>query len=317
MAVRKKLTLAEEVLQLASPPTKPRKAEVVDAAEGLFRQIVSEAVNAASATIRRPKHKAHKVKRDALWSLLPLCDLHFGGKSWHAMTGADYDLTIASKLTVETASRLLARSRGCASRTIAIVGDAMHFDTVAGTTTGGTFLDRDSRLPKALGDLIVAVGAVVDESADECQTQLVVVPGNHDAALAWAVQIILEQRYRNDERVAVDTTLTTRKYIANGNNLIGITHGDKAKKRLAGIMALEARQHWQKCTYREWHVGHLHHQAAEIGTIDGVVVRTHPTIVPPDSWHVDSGFVGAERGMQGFLYHPQGGCHEMHMEYVR
>lgn len=162
MAVRKKLTLAEEVLQLASPPTKPRKAEVVDAAEGLFRQIVSEAVNAASATIRRPKHKAHKVKRDALWSLLPLCDLHFGGKSWHAMTGADYDLTIASKLTVETASRLLARSRGCASRTIAIVGDAMHFDTVAGTTTGGTFLDRDSRLPKALGDLIVAVGAVVD-----------------------------------------------------------------------------------------------------------------------------------------------------------
>jgi hypothetical protein len=317
LAVRKKLTLAEEVLQLASPPTKPRKAEVVGAAEVLFRQIVSEAVSGASGSLRLARRGSHRVKKDSLWSVLVMSDLHFGGKSWHAMTGADYDLTIASRLVRETASRLLGRSVDCGRRSIVLAGDTLHFDTIAGTTTGGTFIDRDSRLPKTLKDAVASVAAIIDASAEEVQTDVTLVPGNHDSALSWALQTIFEERYRNDKRVTVDGLLTTRKYLTHENNLLGVTHGDKGKKKLAGIMAYEARQHWQRCTYREWHVGHLHHQACEITTIDGVVVRTHPTIVPPDSWHTEMGFVGAERGMQGFLYHPQGGCHEMHMEYVR
>jgi hypothetical protein len=81
-------------------------------------------------------------------------------------------------------------------------------------------------------------------------------------------------------------------------------------------MALEASKHWAECVHREWHVGHLHHQAAEISTIDGVVVRTHPTIVPPDAWHTESGFVGAEQGMQGCIYTPEGGLLELHMAYA-
>ena len=135
--------------------------------------------------------------------------------------------------------------------------------------------------------------------------------------MTWALQKIMVERYRKDARVTVNEEYTSRKYLIHGRNLIGVTHGDKGKKRLAGIMALEAAEQWAKCLHREWHVGHLHHQAAEISTIDGVVVRTHPTIVPPDAWHFDNGFVGAEKAMQGFVYAPEGGLLELHMAYAR
>lgn len=187
---------------------------------------------------------------------------------------------------------------------------------MSGTTTSGTYLDRDSRLQKTIDTAAAAIFAVVELSSETVQTDVLIVPGNHDSALSFALQKILIERYRNDRRITVNGDFTTRKYMTFGGNLIGITHGDKAKKRLAGIMALEAADRWATCRHREWHVGHLHHQAAEISTIDGVVVRTHPTIVPPDAWHTESGFIGAERAMQGFVYAKAGGLAEMHMAYV-
>ena len=199
---------------------------------------------------------------------------------------------------------------------IVLAGDTMHFDTIAGTTTGGTYLDRDSRIQKAIDAAAQAIFRAVEHSAANVRTDVLMVPGNHDSAMTWALQKILIERYRHDKRITVNGEFTSRKYLTHGKNLIGIAHGDKGKKKLAGIMALEAAEDWSKCTHREWHVGHLHHQAAEISTIDGVLVRTHPTIVPPDAWHFESGFVGAERAMQGFVYAPEGGLFEVHMAYA-
>lgn len=281
------------------------------------RECVEAMIEAASASIRQPKKPGHGRKQSGLWSMLVMSDLHFGGRSWRHTTGSDYDLSIAAELVAETAGRLIARSGDACRRTIVLGGDTLHFDTVSGTTTGGTYIDRDSRLQKTIETAVASIIRVVELSADSLPTDVVFVPGNHDTAMAWALQKIFAERYRDDRRVTVNTEFTTRKYLTHGGNLIGVTHGDKAKKKLAGLMAIEAASSWSKCRHREWHVGHLHHQAAEVGTIDGVIVRTAPTIVPPDSWHVDMGFVGAERAMQEWVYSPQGGLHEMHMEYVR
>jgi UDP-2,3-diacylglucosamine pyrophosphatase LpxH len=280
------------------------------------REIVDGLIAAAASSLRLPKRGGYGRKQSGLWSVLVMSDLHFGGRSWRHTTGSDYDLSIAAELVGKTASRLIDRSAASCRRTIVLAGDTLHFDTISGTTTGGTYIDRDSRLQKTIEMAVAAIAGVVEQSAETLPTEVVFVPGNHDTAMAWALQKIFAERYRDDKRVSVNTEFTSRKYLTHGGNLIGITHGDKARKKLAGVMAIEAAAQWSQCRHREWHVGHLHHQAAEVGTIDSVIVRTAPTIVPPDSWHVEMGFVGAERAMQGFVYSQRGGLHEMHMEYV-
>ena len=281
------------------------------------RECVEAMIEAAKRELRRPKVKPHKNTRAGLWSVLVMSDLHFGGRSWRHTTGSDFDLSIAADLVAKTASKLIDRSSHASKRTIVLAGDTLHFDTISGTTTGGTYIDRDSRLQKTIEVAVSAIAGIVERSADAMKTEVVFVPGNHDTAMAWALQKIFTERYRNDSRVAVNAEFTSRKYLSYGKNLIGVTHGDKGKKRLAGVMAIEAAKQWSRCSHKEWHVGHLHHQAAEIGTVDSVIIRTHPTIIPPDSWHVDMGFVGAERAMQGFMYCHDGGIHELHMEYVK
>jgi hypothetical protein len=280
------------------------------------REIVEAMIAGAAVSIRQPKKPGHGRKQAGMWSVLVMSDLHFGGRSWRHTTGSDYDLSIAADLVGKTASRLIGRSGDACRRTVVLSGDTLHFDTISGTTTGGTYIDRDSRLQKTIELAVASIAGVVELSADSVPTDVVFVPGNHDTAMAWALQKIFAERYRDDKRVAVNTEFTSRKYLTHGGNLVGITHGDKARKKLAGLMAIEAAALWSQCRHREWHVGHLHNQSAEVGTIDGVIVRTAPTIVPPDSWHVDMGFVGAERAMQEWVYSHRGGLHEMHMEYV-
>lgn len=283
-------------------------------------EIVSSMINAAKKDLKRmPKKVYRQPKRDGLWSVVVMSDLHMGSRSWRHTTGADYDLNIASAVVAKASTNLIERGNdlGVVRRSIVLAGDTMHFDTVSGTTTSGTYLDRDSRLQKAIDTASAAIFRAIEHSAETVATDVLIVPGNHDSALSFALQKILIERYRNDRRVNVNGEFTSRKYLTHGGNLIGVTHGDKAKKKLAGIMALEASALWSKCRHREWHVGHLHHQAAEISTIDGVIVRTHPTIVPPDAWHVESGFIGSERAMQGFIYSPDGGLEALHMAYAR
>jgi hypothetical protein len=283
---------------------------------------VKECVEAmiSAASLPAPTRKAHEArkKRGGLWSMIVISDLHIGSRSWRHATGHDYDVTIAGDIAAKTTSELIERSDklDVARRSIVLAGDTLHFDTIAGTTTSGTYLDRDSRIQKAIDCASQAIFRAVEQSAATAKTDVVIVPGNHDSAMTWALQKILVERYRNDKRVQVNGEFTSRKYLTYGKCLIGVTHGDKGKKKLAGIMALEAAECWSRCPHREWHVGHLHHQAAEISTIDGVIVRTHPTVVPPDAWHFESGFVGAERAMQGYVYDPAGGLFEVHMAYA-
>ena len=292
----------------AGPTTREMVEAMIAGAAGSFRN---------KRIVRHRKTGHPKKTTGGLWAVLVMSDLHFGGRSWRHTTGSDYDLSIAAELVGETAGRLIARSGDAYRRTIVLAGDTLHFDTISGTTTGGTYIDRDSRLQKTIELAVASIAGVVELSADSVPTDVVFVPGNHDTAMAWALQKIFAERYRDDKRVKVNTEFTSRKYLTDGGgNLIGVTHGDKARKKLAGLMAIEAAALWSQCRHREWHVGHLHNQSAEVGTIDGVIVRTAPTIVPPDSWHVDMGFVGAERAMQEWVYSHRGGLHEMHMEYV-
>lgn len=282
---------------------------------------VAAMIEGAKKEIRRPAVKRHK-PATGQWHILVIADPHFGKYAWRQTTGdADYDLEIASRLVREAAEKLLASSGKPARRTIAFLGDVFHYDSPHGTTTSGTALDRDGRLQKMIEVGCDTLLGVVEQSAKACQTDVLIVNGNHDEAMTWSWQRIMQERFRNDRRVNVDGRFTGRKYLSYGKNLIGFAHGHRAKRKLPQIMALEAAAEWARCPYREIHTGHFHSQAAEwqrpIETLDGVIVRTAPAICPPDDWHSQMGFIGSRQAMESFLYDPDGGLTAMHVAGVR
>jgi UDP-2,3-diacylglucosamine pyrophosphatase LpxH len=281
---------------------------------------IKEAVEAmiTAASLPRAKQKPHRQhKRQDLWQVLVIADVHLGKYCWGRATGGgDYDLSIANGLIRDAADELLA-SAAPTRRTILFLGDLFHVDNVLGTTTSGTRLDQDGRLPKIIEVGCDCLLGIVEKSAAEVPTDVTIVNGNHDETLTYAFQRIVQERFRNDGRVTVSPKVTSRQYLSHGANLIGAAHGHRAKRKLPQLMALESADAWSRCWYREFHTGHFHSQAAEwqrpIETIDGVVVRTAPAICPPDSWHADSGFVGSRQAMESFAYRPEGGLVSLHV----
>lgn len=287
-------------------------------------QVIEAMIEAVKRDIHRPLTKSVKAHRDGLWQLVVVSDTHFGAYAWSKTTGgSDYDLGIAEARVADVTDQLLeAGSRyKPVRRTIAFLGDLFHFDTPAGTTTSGTPLERDGRLQKVLNVACDVLLGVIERSASDVPTDVLTVNGNHDEVLTWAFQRIMMERFRGSSAVSVHGEFTGRQYLTFGRNLLGFAHGHKAKAKLPQIMALEQPEAWSGSVYREWHTGHLHHQAATnnkpLDTLQGVVVRTAPTVCPPDDWHSTHGFIGARQACETFIYEPDGGLTAMHIATPR
>lgn len=283
------------------------------------QECVEAMIAAAKRELRKPATRKPQ-KREGLWQVLPIGDLHMAKYAWRRTTGGgDYDLGIAERRVKEAAGELLAvgDSYKPARRTIAFLGDIFHYDTPGGTTTSGTPLERDGRLQKMIEVACESLLGIVEQSAAACLTDVIVVNGNHDETLSWAFQRILAERFRNDRRVEVSLEYTGRQYASHGKNLLGFCHGHKAKKKLPQIMALERPREWSGSLCREWHTGHFHSQAAEwqrpIETLESVIVRCCPSLSEPDDWHSENGFIGSRQAMETFLYRPEGGLVAMHV----
>lgn len=283
---------------------KPKARAGVDE---ILETLVAEVV----APQRRPRVRAHRPQGKVLQKIV-IADPHIAKYAWSKSTGQQHwDVDLAVAALHDCAFELMdegdAYRLPVAKRMIVLLGDYWHFDTPEGTTTGGTPLDRDSRIQNMIEQGTDVLMQIIDRSAAAVNTEVLVVPGNHDTTLSWATQRILQAHYRQDERVMIDGRYTTRKYSRWGSTLLGFTHGDKARKRLPGLMAIEAREDWAASVYREFHTGHFHTIEEKVQTIDGVLVRTAPALCPPDDWHAEHGFLGSLRAMESFLYHSDGG----------
>jgi UDP-2,3-diacylglucosamine pyrophosphatase LpxH len=283
-------------------------------------EAVEAMIQAATRDIRQPAAKGHGKAKAGLWQVLVVSDTHFGNYSWKATTGADWDLAIAERVVRDTGHELLAvgDSHKPTRRTIAFLGDLFHYDRAErAETSSGTLLERDGRLQKMLDVGTTTLLGLVERSAETVPTDVVLVHGNHDETLSWVFHRLLLERYRSDKRITIDGNYTGRKYLSHGRNLLGFAHGHRAKKKLPQLMAIEAAAAWAACPYREYHTGHYHSAAAEwsrpIETIDGVLVRTAPSLCVADDWHASLGFLNARQAMETFIYATDGGMIATHV----
>lgn len=278
----------------SGPSTEDRIAAILDGAFATRKPLPTIRTTAGNADILQG---------------IVIADPHIGKLAWGDSTGGEhYDTSIAVDTLRRGVSHLTAvgNERKVGARHLWLLGDFFHHDG-QGTTSGGTVMEYDSRVQKMLRDGSEVLFDLIAASAATVPTTVVLVPGNHDRTLTWALQRILVSEFRRHKGVTIDDSSTGTKFLTHGRCLIGLDHGDRGKKRLHETMAALCEVEWAQSICREIHTGHLHSRAA-IRTDGGVVIHTHDSLGAPDQYHADEKFNTAPRTIAAFRYHRGGIC---------
>lgn len=259
----------------------------------------------------RPEVPLRPVATSGLMLEVPIVDLHIAKLAWAPETGHNYDTKIAKKRFMNVIDDVVKRSAGMDfEQVIFPVGnDFFNYDDIAGSTTAGTRQDNDSRWQRMFTDGCELLIAAIDILSKIAPIKVFQIPGNHDTMTSFYAIALLHAWFRNNDNVEVDINPSTRKYVEFGKNLIGFTHGDKEGRRLFGNMQVEAAEAWGRTLYREWHTGHLHSE--HVKEEHGVKVRRLSSVVSPDAWHAQMGYVGAIATSQSFVWCAERGLREI------
>jgi hypothetical protein len=243
--------------------------------------------------------------------MLEVCafDLHLGKLGWKPSDGGDFDISIAKERFKESIADIVysARSYNIEKILFPVGNDYLTIDNEQNTTTKFTPQSVDSRFPKIFKEGRELLVWAIDFLSTVAPVDVIVVAGNHETNSMHHIGDSLECWYKNDKNVSIDNLPSPRKYRKYGDVLIGYDHGDKIKiAKLPMIMASEC-EYWSKCSHREIHIGHLHHERA-VATEDGsCIVRIIPALSGNDNYHNTHGYIGSKQRAQGFVWNKDSG----------
>lgn len=238
-------------------------------------------------------------------------DLHLDKLCWGPESGEDYDMKIASGMHYDAVQSLALRASPFPIvKALYVIGnDFFTANSADNKTAAGTPQVVDGRWQKSFRQGIAVHVAAIEFLRRRYVggVDVVVVPGNHDPERMFYAACVLEAMYAGKEGVSINNAPNPRKYYRWGVTLLGFTHGHGEKPdKLPIIMAGEAAGDWAQTTHREWHLGHFHHKretAYHVGNEFGPVrVRILPALCAADAWHHQSGYVGAQRAAEGYLW---------------
>jgi hypothetical protein len=228
-----------------------------------------------------------------------LSDLHYGNAAWGSLEHARGAAGQALSAVLGRAERM-----GTIEQAIVPIGsDNLHADNLLGQTTKSTVLQMVGDPADVIDTWFGALAALLDQVRSACEHMtLVYCPGNHDRLMSLATIRFAEAYYRNDHNVRVLFKRRPRQYMMVGDNLLSFAHGDAgASKDWPAVMAAEEPALWGRAKTRHLFVGHLHNHK-DYPVFGGVEVHQMPSLCPPDRWHLDNGYVGAERKITGYLF---------------
>ena len=241
---------------------------------------------------------------------LTLADLHLNKLAWRGTVAQDYDLNIACDRVRRVASLIKERIGTEIFKEIVITvgNDLFNEDGGDGNTTSGTPQDSDTRFPKVYSVACKLFPEIIDMLRPHAQSvRIVLVPGNHDKEMSFVFAMHLQAWYRNCPDVCVDAEARVRKYILFGQCLIALGHFVKDGKNVGYLIPSEAPAMWGITRHREAHGAHLHRESViEEGM---VVFRRAPSLVSPDEWHAEMGYIHTQRHAC-YVYHPVHGMVE-------
>jgi len=233
---------------------------------------------------------------------IPIMDLHLGKLSWNVETGENYDYKIAEERFFHAIDDIIQKTKCYKFEKIIfpIGNDFVNFDNIEGNTTGGTRQDNDLRWQKVYLKAMEILVKAIDMLKEIAPVEVFYVAGNHDKTTSFYLTCYLNGFFRNNDKVDISLSPNVRKYIEFGKVLIGYTHGNLEKKRINGLMQIEAREAWGRTRFHEFHLGHLHSEQTK--EENGIIIRNISSITSGDAWHHESGYVGAIRKAQAFIW---------------
>lgn len=298
-----------ELRQLRKEVQQTRKQEYLI---NMIRDAVNEDMVDFAKTYKGPG-KIPTTEDNQFMLEVPIVDLHLGKLGWAPETGENYDYKIARQRYSFVMDEVVSRASQASIEKILfpISNDFFHFDTLEQTTSNKTPMDSDMRWPKLYSVGMQMFVKSIDALSEIAPIDVLLIPGNHDRMTGYYAIEYLYAWYRNIDHVNVHVSPMSRKYFEHGNTLIGYSHGDKEKGRIAGNMQVEAAKAWGRTKYREWHLAHEHSESSKELAGHGIIIRRLSSITGPDLWHADKGYVGSIPKQQCFLWDKETGLHTM------
>lgn len=271
-------------------------------------QIMREGLMAATESL--PALPARKLKGDwnkDLLAVYPIGDPHIGMMAWAEETGDNWDLGIAESMHCQAMDTLVAAAPHTEKAVIINLGDLLHFDSMeAKTPRSGHMLDADGRYAKVIRIAVKTLRQCVESALKKHkEVHVISAIGNHDETGALWLALMLEQIYRNEPRVTVDTSPSVFNYYRFGKTLLGVHHGHTCKpEKLPGVMAADRAEDWGLSKHRYWMMGHIHHESKK--EYPGCSVESFGTLAGKDAYAANGGW-RSERTMQMVVFHKEFG----------
>ena len=271
-------------------------------------EAIREAVEDITANVPRLKPiKAPKVCLEDLLNLYVLTDYHMGMLSWHAETGEDWDVSIATDTLVRSFSQMMAQSPDAETGFICQLGDFLHTDypAMASVTPMSQHdLDADGRPHKVINATIHVLRAIVDMALTKHEKVVALMAeGNHDMVSSIWLQCLFGAMYEKDPRVEVINSPLPYYAHKHGETALFFHHGHLTKPAgLPGVFAAQFPKVWGLTKYRYGHCGHFHHKVRIDEKEDqGVSITQHRTLAAKDAYSARGGYF-SERKAECITY---------------
>lgn len=254
-----------------------------------------------------PKPKSAKKKSSELVLEIACPDIHFGKYADGDETGDDYNLEIAANLYM-TAHRHIVEQAFKSfdiGRIINIPSNDPFHCNAHYTTHNGTRQDHATTWQKLYKVGRQTMSQAIIELREYAPVDVITHSDNHAPDLAFFAADAISCLFSKDSFVSVDDGPEPHKFYRHGNVLLGFGHGHNEKYAdLQGIMANKQPEAFAQCTWREWHLGHLHKDMLIDGFHD-LRFRRLPSLSGTDSWHASKGYRSGKAAL-GFVWSTEG-----------
>lgn len=249
-----------------------------------------------------PKKERSTLSQDGFLLEIPVQDVHFGKLSLSEDSAEPYNYALAKERFSYVIDDVIQNVRGMNIEKIVfpVGSDFLHIDNLNATTTAGTPQDTDLSPQLIFKYGLECLIENIVKLSQIAPVEVFCVNGNHDFLSSYHLVCSLDCYFHNDDNVDVSTDTFMRKYVEFGECLIGYCHGDKEKKRLDGLMQIEAKEAWGRTRYREWHCGHLHSEQTR--EVNGIIIRNLSSFTGTDAWHNVHGYVGSVKKCESFIW---------------
>lgn len=233
--------------------------------------------------------------------ILPISDLHFALRSSVLDSGNEYDCNIAENLFFYVIKDVMNRTKHMKLDKIlfTIGGDQSNFDNLIGATTKGTAQDNACGYFEMMEKLFDMTIMAIDMLANIAPVHVVLINGNHDKTVGYALAKYCYGWYKNDKRVYVDCSPAPRKYITYGKTLLVFAH-DADVKKLPALIPDECRDVWSSCNNTEVFLQHLHSETV-LDEKNHMRIQRLPTISASSAWSNEQGY-RSKRQCKSFIF---------------